>query len=80
MDCLLQLRAAASYASFHPLYLQVKEWLCCETGDASYNWWLSWTVAGTVTAAYCLLLTARIMSFMVPLRKGENQFMVKEEP
>lgn len=41
-------------SSIQPIYHHFKSYLCCEVNSAGYYCWLSWTVAGSVTLAYCV--------------------------
>lgn len=42
-------------SNIQPIYFSLKEYLCCELNDASYDIWVAWLVAGILGFVVCIL-------------------------
>lgn len=64
---------------FQGLYDEAKLLLCCGLTGAAHDLWLTWTAAGALSGALCVLATARIMSLVVLVGPQHNHAQVVKD-
>ena len=62
---------AVQVEAISPLYHQAKDLVCCQVSDVLHRLWLAWTVTASVAAALAIFLTAKVISSVGPVSRGE---------
>lgn len=62
---------AVQVEAISPLYHQAKDLVCCQVSDVLHRLWLAWTVTAAVAAVLAIFLTAKVISSVGPVSRGE---------
>ena len=62
---------AVQVEAISPLYYQAKDLICCQVSDVLHRLWVVWTITASLAAALAIFLTAKVISSVGPVSRGE---------
>ena len=68
---IMALTDAVQVSAISPLYQNAKELVCCQVTDVLHRLWVAWTVTSVVAAVLAIFLTAKVITSVGPVNRGE---------
>lgn len=68
---IMSLTNAVQVSAIAPLYHNAKDLVCCQGADVLHRLWVAWTVTAVIAAVLAIFLTAKVVSSVGPVSRGE---------